>query len=268
MTPSISMQKATAAFSAGVLYAARLTGFAPKKIVQAEAGSILKACAAETPEADKAKVEQGAFLRALKGSGLTGKGQVTVNAGVRGEKGSRGRVFMQKKDGDGYRRTHDAGFQPLNQHYADKDWLALRQLVRLAEEKTDRALARAPQSVSLARGSWVRIADHAGIDLAQVPGGRISAAGIARARAAKAYKGQEVNNGTSATQDEKGKFALTLINRYPGGSSARLAFGRLLAFKVAGRAKFFMTAVRKGYDGSLEQTTKLFRGWTLKRASA
>lgn len=268
MTPSISMQKATAAFSAGVLYAARLTGFKPKQIVLAEAGSILKACAAETPVADKGKVEQGAFLRALKGSGLTGKGQVTVNAGVRGEKGSRGRVFIQKKNGDGYRRTHDAGFRPLNQHYADKDWLALRQLVRLAEEKTDRALARAPESLAIARGSWVRIADHAGIDLGLVPGGRISATAIAKARAAKAYKGQEVNNGTSVTLDEKGRFGVTLINRYPGGAAPKLQFARLLAFKVAGRAKFFITAVRKGYDGSLDQTTKLFRGWTLKRAAA
>ncbi len=261
------MQKAQAAFAAGVNYAAKLTGFSPKRIIMAEAGSVLKACAAETPIADKAKVEQGAFLRALKGSRLTGHGPVTVNAGVRGEKGTRGRVFMRKKDGQGYRRTHNTGFQPINQHYSNADWQMLKGIVDAAEEKTERALARAPDSMALARGSWVRIADHAGINLEDVPGGRISAAAIAKARAAKAFKGQEVNNGTSVTLDEKGRFGLTLINRYPGGQAPKLSFGRLLAVKIAGRAKFLATACQKGFDGSLEQTTKLFRGWTLKRAA-
>lgn len=260
------MQKAQAAFAAGVNYAAKLTGFKPKQIVLAEAGSILKACAAETPVADLQKVVSGAILRAFKAAGLTGKGQVSVNAGVRGPFG---RAFIQKRGGagEGYRRTHDAGFAPINQHYSDKDWQVLKQVVDLADEKSARAAGRAPQSVALARGSWVRIADHAGIDLGLVPGGRISASAIAKARAAKAFRGAEVNNGTSVTLDEKGRFGVTLINRYPGGSSPKLAFGRLLAFKVAGRAKFFQTAIRKGYDGSLEQTTKLFRGWTLKRST-
>lgn len=270
MTPTIDMTKAQAAFAAGVNYAARLTGFSPKKIVKAEAGSILKAAAAETDVADVAKVTKGARLRALRALGMTGAkagAPVTVDAGIRGPLG---RVFIAKKGGSGagYRRTHDADFAPLNQHYPDAVWNDLKAAVAAADNKTTSAAQRAPESVALARGSWVRIADHAGIDLADVPGGRISASALAKARAAKAFRGAEVNNGTSVTLDEKGKFGLTMINRYPGGSSPKLQFGRLLAFKVAGRAKFLAMACKKGFDGSLEQTTKLFKGWTLKKGAS
>jgi hypothetical protein len=258
--PYVDMTKATAAFAAGVNYLSRLTGVDRRKIVLGEAGSILKACAADTKVATPDSVRKGATLRALRGAGLTRGGQFTVNAGVRGPYG---RVFMLKKgDGKNYRRTHDENFKPLNQHYKDSDWLALKQTVEFARAKIRRARAKAAPSAALARGSWVRIADAAGIRLEEVPGGRLSATQISAARAAVARRGAERNNGLAFVRDEPLLFVVTLVNRYPGAD--RLGFQTMLAAKVSGRARFMMTAVKKGFDGSIKDMQRLFPGWTAK----
>ena len=258
--PYVDMKKATAAFAAGVNYLSKLTGVDRRKIVLGEAGSILKACAADTKVATPADVKQGATVRALRGAGLTRGGQFTVNAGIRGPYG---RVFMQKKGGGrAYRRTHDENFKPLNQHYKDSDWLALKQTVEMAKAKIRRARAKAAPSAALARGSCVRIADAAGIRLEAVPGGRLSAGQISAARAATARRGQERNNGVAFVREEPLQFVVTLINRYPG--AGKLGFQTMLAAKVSGRARFMMTAVKKGFDGSALQMQRLFPGWTVK----
>lgn len=257
--PYVDMSKATAAFAAGVNYMSRLTGLNRRQIVLGEAGSILKACAADTKVAAKDDVRKGATLRALRGAALTRGGQFTVNAGIRGPYG---RVFMMKKGGGAYRRTHDENFKPLNQHYKDSDWLALKQTVEMAKAKVRRARAKAAPSAALARGSWVRIADAAGIRLETVPGGRLSAAQISAARNATARRGAERNNGVAIVREEPLLFVVTLINRYPG--AGRLGFQNMLAAKVSGRARFMITAVKKGFDGSALQMQRLFPGWTVK----
>lgn len=260
------MSKAQNAFAQGVNFMSKLTGIDKRRIVLAEVGSVLKACAADTKVADLETVEKGAILRAFRGSGLTRGGQFTVNAGVK-KNAPFGRVFMVKKGGPGagYRRTHDAGFQTLRQHYRDADWLALKQTVDLAKEKETRAMMRAPESVALARGSWVLIADSLGIRLEDVPGGRLSPKAIAQARAAKARRNAQVNNGASQVVNQPGKFFATIINRYPGGQY--LGFQTKLAAKVSGRALFMAKALQKGFDGSAQATARLFPGWVVKTSS-
>lgn len=264
MRAYVDMKKATAAFAQGVNYMAKLTKLPRRTIVLAEAGSVLKACAAETEVASKEAVEKGATVRALRGAGLTRGGQFTVNAGVRGPYG---RVFMQKRGGAGrgYRRTHNDGFKVIDQHYRDADWLALQQTVDLARAKVARARAKAAPTAALARGSWVRMADAAGIRLEDVPGGRLSPAAIGRARAATAKNGAERNNGAAMVSDRPGQFFVTVINRYPG--AGRLRFETKLAAKITGRALFMARAVRKGFEASAADMARLFPGWKVKPAN-
>ncbi len=258
------MRKAETAFAAGVNAMAKLNGLDRQKIVFAEVGSVLKACAGDTKEANLSAVEKGAVLRAFHGSGLTRGGQFTVNAGIK--KGAPfGRVFMMKRGGSGYRRTHDADFATLNQHYRNPDWLALRQTVELAKEKARRAMARAPESVALARGSWVLIADSLGIKLEDVPGGQIGVRAIAAARASRAYRGLQARNAASVTVDRPGLYSVTMINRYPGGEA--LGFQRKIAARISGRALFMAKALQKGFDASAAQTARLFPGWVAKSGS-
>ncbi len=136
----------------------------------------------------------------------------------------------------------------------------------LAKDKVARARAKAAPSAALARGSWVRIGDAAGIRLEDVPGGRLSAGAIAKARAATARNGAERLNGAAVVADRGAQsFFVTLINRYPGGM--RLKFEAKLAAAISGRARFMAVAVAKGYDASAAQTARLFPGWVVKHGS-
>ncbi len=264
MRLKVDMRLATEAFNAATVYASKLTGLDRRKIILAEAGSVLKACAEETKVAPVSKVTAGAILRALRGAGLTRGGQFTVNAGVK-DSSTRGRVFMMKKGGAGagYRRTYDAGFKVLNQHYRGADWIAMKQVVELAEAKMARVLDRAPESVALARNSWVLLADSLGIRLEEVPGGRLSAGAIDKARRARARNDAQVNNAASIIDNAPDHFFITLINRYPAGM--HLGFDRMLAVKIAGRSQFLMRACQKGFDGSFQQTARLFPGWVVNK---
>ena len=76
------MRKAVANYNRALAAMSKLTGLDPKKIVDAEAGIILKTCAAKTKVATAETVRTGARLRALRGSGLT-SGKTTINAGAR-----------------------------------------------------------------------------------------------------------------------------------------------------------------------------------------
>lgn len=261
------MADAQRAFSAFVNVASKMTGFSAEKIILAEVGSVLKACAAATKVSPEAKVDQGATLRALRGSGLTGGGvggassrsAVTINAGI---KGPFGRVFITKKgSAGGYRRTHDANFTPINQHYTNDTWHALNGIIDDARAKIARAITKARLSAAIARKSWIQIADACGIKLERVPGGGLSASAIAQARMATAG-GKESTNGDKIIVKTNTNFAVTMINRLPYGQ--RLGFEQLLAVKIAGRVKYFRTALQKGFTGSLQETSKRFRGWTVK----
>lgn len=260
MNAFLDTEQAQRNFARAVDGMAKLTGFDRKKIILSEAGSILKTCASRTKVATDAKIKAGARLRSLKSLDLTNGRDVTVNAGI---KGPYGRVFMKKKSGNGFRRTHDDNFKPLNQHYKNADWQKLSAIVNDAKKIVAKVTEQAKSSAALARGSWVRIADSLGVKLEDVPGGGgIGSSAIAKARAARARGGKEKNNGASKVESTAGRFFVTLINRLPYGR--KIGLDRMLTVVVAGRAKFMLTAVKKGFDGSLTQTAKLFPGWTVK----
>lgn len=259
MRITIDMGEATKAFNAGVNYLSKLTGLDRRKVILSEAGSILKACAVETKVAKVSDVEKAVRLRVLRHGGYTRGGSVTINAGV---KADYGRVFLRKKDGSGYRRTHDANFQPLNYHYRDEDWDKIEAAIAESKGRIAIGLPKGRQSAALARQSWVLIADSLGISLEQTPGGRISAASIAKARDAKARNNAQTNNGLGVIESNPQRFLVTLINRLPYGQ--RIGFERLLAAKVSGRAQLMQAAVQHGFDGSAKNLAKSFPGWIVK----
>lgn len=247
-------------FARGIDAMGKLTGLDRKKIILAEAGSILKTCASRTKVASQPQIDLGARLRALKSLDLTRGGDITVNAGI---KGPFGRVFIKKKSGGGYRRTHEAGFVPINQHYTNAIWSKLQATVSDAKKVVAKVAQQAKASAALARGSWVRIGDSLGIRLEDVPGGGgISSSSIEKARQARARAGLEKNNGTSKIESSAGKFFVTLINRLPYGR--KIGLDTLLAVTVSNRAKYMYQSIAKGFRGSAQDVAKRFPGWVVK----
>lgn len=255
------MANAEREFSSAMDAASKLTGFNRAQIVMGSAGVVLKTCASRTKVATASQLQFGARLRTLRGLDLTRGGPVTINAGL---KAPWGRVFLRKKNGDGYRRTHDHNFQPLNQHYTNDEWAVIEAAIEAVKAKTPVAQKKAALSAGLARQSWILIADSLGIALESVTGGgSISASAIHKAREAIARNGAQRNNGLSRKETDQGRFFVELINRLPYGS--KLHLDNMLRAVIAGHAKFFFTAVQKGFTGSLEETFRMFPGWTVRR---
>jgi hypothetical protein len=253
------MKKAARNYSRALAAMAKLTGLEPKKLVDAEAGIILKTCAAKTKVATAAVVQTGARVRALRGSGLT-SGKITINAGARAPFG---RVWWRNPETGKWVLIFGDAFSKMPRHINDPAFADVRQTVATARQKMGRAVKLAKASAALARGSWVMIADKLGIKLENVQGGgSLAASSITKARAAKARGNKQTANAAAKREESKRLYVLTLINRLPYGRF--LGFDRLLTVTIAGRAKFFATAVKKGFDGSLKQTAKLFPGWTVK----
>lgn len=238
----------------------KLTGLDRRKIVLAEAGSVLKKAFAETPKAPSQKaLTLGGRLRAMKALKLTGSGPVSITAGKGGT--TYGRVFLRKKDGSGYRRTHDGNFAPLNQHYTDAQWAQLSAAINDAKITIGRVVPEVKASAGLARQSWVLIADSLGIRLESVPGGTASSGAISSSRAARARGNRQTRNGASVITQDPVHFAVTLINRLPYGP--KLNFQNILAASIAGRAKYMQTSIARGFIGSAQDVARLFPGWTV-----
>lgn len=264
MQVKFDMRNASRNFAAAVDQIGRLSGLDRRKIVIAEAGSVLKKSFSETPKAPSQKtLTLGARLRALKTLKLNGGGPVSITAGAKGS--VYGRVFLRKKDGSGYRRTHDGNFHPLNQHYTDKDWALIRAAINDAKIVIGKVTPEVKATAGLARQSWVLIADSLGIRLESVPGGNVSNGAITSARGARARENRQSRNGASAITQDAASFVVTLINRLPYGN--KLRFQGILDAAVAGRAKYLQTALQKGFVGSAQDVARLFPGWTVSASS-
>lgn len=264
MNIKFDMKNASRNFNAAVDQMAKLTGINREQIIRAEAGSVLKKSMEQTKGPPSvAKMTTAGRLRALKALKLTGGGLVSITAGTRGT--TFGRVFLRKKDGSGYRRTHDGNFHPLNQHYTDAEWAAIKVAINDAKITIKKVVPEVKATRGLARQSWILIADSLGIRLETVPGGSLGAGAISSYREARARQNRQARNGASKVTIEAGKFAITLINRLPYG--AKLGFQGILDAAVAGRAKFMMTALARGFAGSVNEMKALFPGWTISNAS-
>lgn len=266
IVPKFDLRRAERAYGDALAYMSKLTGLDRKRIVKAEAGVILKTAAARTKVAPVSAVTQAGRLRTLRGMGLTsGKVdrdgyRVTINAG---KKGPYGRVWARKNGSDKWQLVMGNKFSRVNRHFDSPLWNVAMNAVRAAKSAIKIGVKKAKASRGLARQSWILIADRLGIDLASVQGGgSLSASAIATARKATVKGGKNQNNGRAREEDKAHQYFVTLINGLPYGR--RIGLDRTLTVIMAGRVKYFATAVRKGFRGAMQDTTRLFPSWTLK----
>lgn len=240
----------------------RNLGVSMKTVIRAETGSILKQCAGDTKVATQQKADTRSRTKVTRELGYSGRGRsrgehpVTVNSGQRGEVG---RVFILKKDGSGYRRTHNKSFDPLHQHYRNKQWYDIRDAIADVKAGWQSAIPLGRAAIGLARQSWIQIADAIGIQLETVPGGGISAAGLAKARAAIASDGRAYVNGQAAEFQTNKSFIVELVNRLPYGRKAKL--DRVLVRRINGRAAFFAKNVKLGVFNSVSKILAAYPGF-------
>lgn len=243
-----------------------LPGFDRRKVILAEAGSILKRCAALTKVAPQERIDRGAKLRALKSLKLTGGGEISINAGIRGDYG---RVFIQKSPtsrnpgGSKYRRTHNANFAAINQHYRDDQWARLVKAIDDAQEAIGSATKDARKSAGLARQSWIQIATNLGIDLSRVPGAGLSAKAIREAAASRARGNRLYENGIAREEKKNESYFVTLINRLPYGR--KIGLDQTLRAAIAGRVSFISLNMAKGTFDSIDSVIKKFPRWQLTK---
>lgn len=238
-------------------------------VLRGEAGVILKACAGATKVADAPRADKRSQLRFLRDLELTGKNTflgVTVNAGVR--KGAVfGRTFLRTSGGH-WRRTHDSlgvgvlgvpssGRKKRGDHYSDPEWLLVRSAADAVRNGIGAAREAGRKTIGLARQSWVQIADTLGIRLEDVRGGgTLSAAGIAKARRAIAYNGQQYQNGLGTQSQTAYTTIITLLNRYPRGEA--LGMDSTLRSVLFGRVRYFEKNLELGVFNSIWKTARAY----------
>lgn len=250
---SLDASKITKDYGAALRRLASLTGFDQKAVLLGEAGIILKTCAGRTKVTTDRQADQRTWVHILgkrqldvTGAGGTKPGDITVNAGVRGPFG---RIWVKTKKGR-YRMAGQItpagqGVRWMNYHWRNETFTDLQEIAEDIAIQSRRKMQRGRRAAGLARQSWLQIADELRIDLGTVQGGgTLSAAGIAKARAAIATTGRANRNGTGSTLGDRERTVVTLINRLPYGMA--IGFDRLLLTVMAGRAKFFHASYAKG----------------------
>lgn len=255
--------QAAAAYTSAFRRLWELPGFDPKLALKAEAGVILKTWAGRTKVVSPLNLEVRARLRALKRLQLT-EGQVTINAGLRGLPGL---VWHKTQTNRGRTRRGFSLVGRMNRetnrfvtewkHYRDRDWRDIMDGVLDAEASINREMKLAERSAGFARQSVIQIADELGIDLAKVKGGgALSAAALAKARAAIASTGKAYKNGIGLSGGDKATCFVELINRLPFG--AKIGMDRTLAGVLSGRAKYIETSYQKGAFDSIRNAARAF----------
>lgn len=260
-----------AAYSAAFQRLKQLPGFDHRKVLRAEAGSILKRWAGLVPVAKPEESKKRARLRLARQMGLTKAGtwDITINVGIKS--GTPGVVWYRSNSrrsrasfalNRGWRwqyagEVSDSGaFTPAWVHFPDEAWAQIKNVCAQYGQRLAKEIPAAQKSVGLARQSVIQIADQLGIDLIEVAGGGISAAGITKARAAIASNGNIYQNGSGAQAGDDVKYYVELINRMPRG--LQIGIDRMLLQVISGRAKFIETAYAKGAFDSIEKTAKAF----------
>jgi len=264
MKPVLNMAEAEKNMGAVINALGSLTGFPREQIVIAEAGVILKTCAARSPVAKPAKTDLRSRLTAIWDLGLT-KGDITVNAGLRGPEG---RVWARSRGPRGRTDTFRMLRGPGNligpavpYHWRNDDWRSYQQTLADYRNTAKRLMTLGRQSAGLARQSWVQIADRLGIPLETVPGGgSLSPNQIAQARRATNSRGKFYLNGQAAKEKSAERFFVTLINNLPFGT--RIHFDALLERVIMGRVKYFATSLSKGVFQSMETVARRFPGFS------
>jgi hypothetical protein len=241
-----------------------LAAFSPvelKPTLRAEAGSILKTCAARTKVAKPERAEIDARRQALrKGDATTfNLERMSVTIGMRNAS-AYGNVWRLTGDAKrlGVQQVYTAGFTRMNRHFGDAAWRDAQAVVArfLRALKTARPAVKG--AAGLARQSWIHIADDLGIRLENVPGGNLSSRALAKARAAIASNGRRYKSGQASEEGANKNFLIRLTNTLPYGR--KITLDRILVGAINGRIKFFQRNVALGVFKSLDKTLKAYPG--------
>lgn len=251
---------------------ASLTGLNQRAVLMGEAGIILKTWAGRVKVVTQEQADKNTWLHILgeEGLGVTRApkpGDVSVNAGIRG--GNFGRVWVRSKEprhrdarGKPYRLAgviseYGQNFRPMNFHWKNQTWSDIQEIVESIAIQARRKLVKGRKAIGLARQSVVQIADALGIDLLKVKGGgTLSAAGIAKARAAIAVTGRAYKNGLGSALGDDEKAVVTLINNLPFG--VKIGMDRQLLGIINGRKKFFQQSYAKGAFDTMTRTARAY----------
>ncbi len=267
----IDASKLMADYSQALRRLAQLSGFDQKQVLLAEAGAILKTWAGRTKVVKQADADKRSWISVLGKRGLDlgsarEPGDISVNMGVRG---NFGRVWVRtdrgkfKLAGQIDPRSYD--FRPMQHHWKRKTWIDIKEVAADVAFQARKKLPKGRQAAGLARQSVVQIADALNIDLLAVKGGGISAAGIAKARAAIATTGRAHRNGAGTVTGQEIQTTVRLINSLPYASAPKVAMDTTLRGIIAGRVKFFYTSYAKG---AFDTMTKTARAYPWLRVSA
>lgn len=260
MSPTLDASKTVKAYEQAFNKLRVLTGFDHKKLLRAEAGSILKAWAGRVKVTTRMQIitrERLRVLRSLNYVNTETIGEVTINSGYK-KTATRpfGTVWIKYAKGRKFARARGDNFSDFKRKFS-KDWTAtINNAASDAQRKINERVPLALRSASLNRQSVVQIADALGIDLSSVAGGGVSAAGIAKARAAIASSGRPYKNGTGVQDGDEIKFYVRLINTLPHARRAKL--DTELAYVLQGRAKKIMLSYKKGVFDSAKQVQRQF----------
>jgi hypothetical protein len=272
INPQFSMKVRLDAHGAAARYAKAfqhlktLPGFDHDTVLRAEAGSILKRWAGLAKVATEDQIERRTRARLARsmemqsaGSGGT-FGGVTINNGARG--GFRGDVWFRTRNKKfqlaGRILDANDNFVPAWTHFRAPDWTLIRSAGETYASRLGPARRAALKSAGLTRQSIVQIADDLGIDLAEVKGTGLSAAGLAKARAALAANGRFYKNGFGLAGGDGVKAYVELINRLPFGTSSRVGLDDKLKTVLLGRARYLQTAYQKGAFESFARAKTAF----------
>lgn len=266
----LDASQVTRAYSAALRQLARLTGFDQKQVLLGEAGIILKTWAGRTKVATQADADRRSWVHILGKRGLdlgTARepGDISVNIGQRGPFG---RVWVRTKKGKfrlaGQIDKNSYAFRPMNFHWSRGTWIDIKEAAADVAFQARKKIPKGRRAAGLARQSVVQIADSLGIDLLTVKGGgSLSAAGIAKARAALATTGRAHKNGSGSVLGDREKTVVTLINRLPYGIPQKM--DRTLLGVMAGRAKFFEKSYAKGAFDSMAQSARAYPWLRIRR---
>lgn len=235
----------------------------------AEMGVILKTWAVRTHVSTLAQTDLRTRVRTMRHLDFTGgknnpDATISISAGLRGPFG---RVWLRKKDGKGWRRTHDSNFQPINQHYKKGQWIDLQEAIDLVSRTLQRSVPLARASIGLGVQSIVQIADSLGINLASVPGGgSLSGGKLAYAAKARASNGSAYVNGSGRKETTPFGAFYEAINRYPKALATQM--DRTVEGVILGRIKFAEKNLEEGTFLSAKNASRAYPFLEVLRTAA
>jgi hypothetical protein len=251
---------------------AELSGFDQRAVLLGEAGVILKTWAGRTKVATNREADRRTWRHVIgpDGLGLNAKrvqapGDISVNMGIRGQFG---RVWVRTSGRRGSGRPYrlagtidprSYAFRPENRHWKRGTWVDIKEAAEDVAYEGRKKIPKGRAATGLARQSVVQIADALGIDLLSVKGGgSLSAAGIAKARAAMATSGRQHKNGTGSVAGEQINTVVTLMNNLPYATKPSVGMDKTLRGILAGRAKFFQQSYAKGAFDTMTSAARAY----------